>query len=251
MALKKTDRCYYCGAPATSEEHAPPQSMFAGFPCNKIKVPSCKLHNIKKDDDAVINGLLIALKQPDLSVRPLHPDHQKALSLREKYFRLTRHQTTPTSLQIKRRNRTTETITIPYVQRKVNIPQWMILLTAALVYDASRQFDADLDWLDARSWGPTFFPSRTVGGLNIPDMARAALKNMPHEQHLNLLTWHRGWTASPIPYPATLYYFDANLSPTRPNIIFRHTFYDAIPWYVEFMGTPLARRELEAKLGLG
>jgi hypothetical protein len=46
--------CYYCGAPAVSNDHLPPSCIFdKPMPGNRIKVPSCHKHNVdqSKDDE--------------------------------------------------------------------------------------------------------------------------------------------------------------------------------------------------------
>jgi hypothetical protein len=41
-----TQVCYFCGVPATSEDHLPPSCIFPDpKPNNRISVPSCELHN--------------------------------------------------------------------------------------------------------------------------------------------------------------------------------------------------------------
>lgn len=55
----KNQKCYICGAPATSREHVPPQCLFPEkkdigtekFRKDLITVPSCDLHNSKKSKD--------------------------------------------------------------------------------------------------------------------------------------------------------------------------------------------------------
>jgi len=52
--------CYVCGAPATSEEHAPPESFFPErYRSGLVTVPSCADHNTKlsKDVEYVRNAL--------------------------------------------------------------------------------------------------------------------------------------------------------------------------------------------------
>ena len=63
----KNQRCYICGAPATSKEHVPPQCLFPEkkdigtekFRKDLITVPSCELHNTNKskDDEFLMDAL--------------------------------------------------------------------------------------------------------------------------------------------------------------------------------------------------
>lgn len=62
-------RCYYCGAPATSNEHVPPACLFPekkdlddgiDYRKNLITVPSCDAHNAQKSrDDEYLQLILV------------------------------------------------------------------------------------------------------------------------------------------------------------------------------------------------
>jgi hypothetical protein len=70
MSKPKKKSCYFCGGPATSDEHVPPKAFFPedgalpnarSLRVNLITVPSCDLHNSRKSGDdeaffAVIAG---------------------------------------------------------------------------------------------------------------------------------------------------------------------------------------------------
>ena len=59
MPKTSRERCYFCGAPATSSEHVPPKCIFpeqkdlsdADYRKNLITVPSCHKHNSAKSRD--------------------------------------------------------------------------------------------------------------------------------------------------------------------------------------------------------
>ena len=60
MPSSNIETCYFCGAPATSNEHVPPKCIFpekkdlgieANYRENLLKVPSCEAHNLKKSKD--------------------------------------------------------------------------------------------------------------------------------------------------------------------------------------------------------
>ena len=52
MKPKTVPTCYACGQPATTKEHAPPQSFFPkGHRNNLITVPSCAVHNNDNSQD--------------------------------------------------------------------------------------------------------------------------------------------------------------------------------------------------------
>ncbi|XCN74240.1 MAG: hypothetical protein Q3M24_05685 [Candidatus Electrothrix aestuarii] len=59
MRTKQSERCYFCGKPATSSEHVPPKCIFPeqkdladeDYRKNLITVPSCEKHNSAKSHD--------------------------------------------------------------------------------------------------------------------------------------------------------------------------------------------------------
>ena len=68
MSLK--DCCYWCGAPATSREHAPPRCIFPSpkdvlgevrYRDNLITVPSCDTHNLQKSREDEYLMVVMAL----------------------------------------------------------------------------------------------------------------------------------------------------------------------------------------------
>lgn len=70
-----SSECYFCSKPATTFEHIPPQSFYAGrsiLPKRLIKVPSCEEHNnIKSDDDEFFRNILSMQKDGNLEGRAL------------------------------------------------------------------------------------------------------------------------------------------------------------------------------------
>ncbi|MDI6765489.1 MAG: hypothetical protein QME52_01480 [Bacteroidota bacterium] len=52
--------CYFCGAPATTNDHLPPGNTFPDpKPINLITVPSCDIHNTKQSKDDEYFGIII------------------------------------------------------------------------------------------------------------------------------------------------------------------------------------------------
>lgn len=73
-----TETCYYCGVPATSDEHAPPKCIFPrvkdthdgkDYRNNLIKVPSCDVHNTQKskEDEYLLYVLAMSLPSNDVA----------------------------------------------------------------------------------------------------------------------------------------------------------------------------------------
>jgi hypothetical protein len=63
--VAKMNTCYACDAPATGDEHVPPQCIFpkeGQYRKNLIKVPSCDIHNSKKSkNDEYLKFILTAV----------------------------------------------------------------------------------------------------------------------------------------------------------------------------------------------
>jgi hypothetical protein len=58
----RRDICYFCGAPATSNDHLPPDNTFGDTkPLNLITVPSCDAHNNLQSIDDEYFGIIIKM----------------------------------------------------------------------------------------------------------------------------------------------------------------------------------------------
>jgi hypothetical protein len=142
--------CYYCGKPYSSKEHAPPRQLFNGFPCDKIKVPSCDEHNGEKSgiDNKVIKAILIALKAA-AGRYSIGPDALMAIGIAEAHFAQVRK-------DVQNVSKMKGMPDFTYVAGFKEIEEWMRQLTAALIYHVTRKYDAGNRFDKAIVFSPTF-----------------------------------------------------------------------------------------------
>ena len=94
MALM-TGTCYYCGAPATSDEHAPPRALFPklkdspdgrNYRLNLRTVRSCDVHNTRKskEDEYLLYVLAMILPSNDIAKSQFLTSVKRAIEYRPK-----------------------------------------------------------------------------------------------------------------------------------------------------------------------
>ncbi len=90
-----TTYCYYCGTEATTEEHAPPRSIFPklkdspdgrDYRKNLIKVPSCETHNTEKskEDEYLLYVLVMSLPSNEVAKSQFLTKVRRAIDRRPK-----------------------------------------------------------------------------------------------------------------------------------------------------------------------
>jgi len=226
----KTRGCYYCGKPATSREHAPPKALFRGFDCDSITVPSCGAHNNKKDfrDQAIVIGLAVGVKEA--GARSSLPDRVRSCveGLLEEAHRVKR---AVTLLPIGHGGGL-PSFRLPYIEPHVRLREWARQLTAALVFDATQQFDSHLDWARAYVDSPHWVDASGNAIPKLQDLAHLLKQKRTEYAGLQDLPWTMGWSARPRPYPAEIYRFEFLCG--EGAVVFRHTFFSSYVWYVGF-----------------
>jgi hypothetical protein len=144
----KLEPCYYCGAPCTSGEHAPPEMMFKGFGCSFIIVPSCDKHNSKKsgDDLAVVAAYIEAIdgmiKDGTITASQLPKDVRIAVkrAAGKKWFENAKNKVRLRPYIVGR-----DDTMLPRFAPDFNIYAWMRQLTAALVWSATGYYDMEIN----------------------------------------------------------------------------------------------------------
>ena len=231
--------CYYCGAPKTTLEHAPPQQLFNGFQCNKIKVPSCDLHNGQKSgrDNSVIKGMLIALDTVAHKYPP-KSDAAKAINLAKLQFSQVKR-------QIKNVNKIEGQPSLTHFDSSIKTEDWMKQLTAALVYDAIKKYDSENKFDEAIVFCPTWISGgQTIELEHIIETLK--IQNL-QEDSLRKLNWEIGWSSGKKDYPTGIYNFKLCFDFVE-DIVFRHQFFDSLVWYVGVKTTNETREKIKSKL---
>lgn len=249
MRRKRTERCYYCGEPASTTEHAPPKMLFKGFDaCDSITAPSCTKHNSDKADQAIIYSLLITLDKWKQAGHEIPPDAQHAIQVAMQSFQRSKRKTSvgpllsdpPASLQ---------GLEVATLAPEAKIGEWMKQLTAVLIWDALKSFDSSIDWKRARAWNPETFPKQNSEPLDIQTAIRLAQSNFAINANLSRLTWLPGWSSHPRSYRKSLFRFSVCFQLKQPDhILFRHIFFDTFTHYVELNASPATRSRLEYKV---
>ncbi len=225
-------RCYYCGATAKSDEHAPPRQMFKGFPGHKIKVPSCEVHNNHKsqDDTAILRAMLISLDNVS-KLGNIDPDVQIAVQYAKPYFYEVKKLVGANVIL----DQPPDQLDIPlaHLSPSIDIFEWMRQLTGALIYHVTKAYDDDVDWRRAGVWSPDWLPNAQPVSKSNDEIMDWALEGRQMESDLQQLRWSRGWwSEGPKSYPAVIFRFDVHLN-SRLSIL-RLVFFSAYRWYVSF-----------------
>jgi hypothetical protein len=231
--------CYYCGLPYSSHEHAPPQQLFKGFTCNKVKVPSCDKHNTEKSgsDNAVIKAMLIALDTVAQKYPP-KGDAAKAILLAKDYFYQVKN-------QVKNISKFTGYPSLTYVEAPVQMENWMRQLTAALIYSAIKKYDPKNDFDNATVFSPTWVKgTSTKEGLEI---ATALETQQLQEEGVKQNNWQSGWASGKIDYPTGIYNFKVTFNYIE-EVVFRHQFFDSLVWYVAVRTSKKSREKMLQKV---
>jgi hypothetical protein len=235
MKRKYTEPCYYCGAPACSDEHVPPKQMFKGFSCDSITVPSCEDHNNSKggQDQAIVSAFLIPLcnRTEKYSVGG---DILKAINIAKPSFE--RAKRSAHSIPFLKNPPPTlkDLPNVAYVVPAIDTHAWIRQLTAGLVYDGIKQFDSTIDWSEASVWSPDYMATRRPESVDLGPATTVMKKNTEQQEQLERLNWIKGWAANPTSYPTSIFSFQLSFGLDR-EIMFRHRFYNHYTWYARFL----------------
>jgi hypothetical protein len=223
--------CYYCGAIATSLEHAPPKQMFKGFLCDSITVPSCDIHNTKKsgNDQAIVSAFLLSLRNGD-GVYSLESDIKYAIELATPSFERAKRKAISAPLVNNPPDYLANLPNTTYISPDAQIMFWIKQLTAALVFDATRIIPKDKQWnKDVIVWSPNWIRSAKNEPMELDDVIAVLENHQDIKKGLEDLEWLNGWSSHPNPYPRIIYRFKIHFS--NSDLLFCHTFYNRYDWY--------------------
>ena len=244
MARTRGRVCYYCGQPATGQEHVPPKQMFRAFDCDSITVPSREDHNTSKsfDDQIIIDLLAHGVEWQPRRV-PLSHHAAEAVSLRYASFSYTQRR-----IQYAKLVEHPMLAPTPYLEPETNIQGWMQHAAAALVFDGVGFHDASIDWPAAVVFSPTFLPGPKAPPLPLDDAAEWLTERQRIADAADgSFDWREGWSAQPKPYPADVFAFDVGFY-DRGFVGLRLLFYGESRWYVITPMSGHTRRALRKRL---
>lgn len=238
FSIKKP--CYYCGATTSiSKEHVPPKALFHGIDCDRITVPACEEHNSEKS--SFDKAILCAMAQVTLEGHALDP-HDPIYTKR---VLTTAIELQKTFEEVKRLASIQGYFENPLAWQINDMVRfefgyiliWIRQLTAGLIWHITGESLKDVDFYS----GDAFCLGYSVGGpFTQEENLRSTSEKIRKTAHYESLSWHRGWTPYPKPYPRDLYRFDVSFDAFEfegafPNVIFGHTFFNGdVTWYVSF-----------------
>ncbi|MCX5875801.1 MAG: hypothetical protein NT087_05825 [Deltaproteobacteria bacterium] len=226
--------CYFCGKAASEDEHAPPKQMFKNFVCDSITVPSCSLHNSNKGehDQAIVSALLLPLYNGNIKY-PLEKEVQKAVDTGKSSFERAKLKAIDSPLLKNPPESLKDLPNLTYLVSSIDINMWIKQLPAALVWDASKFFDPNIDWEKSIAWSPNRIVSNANTSLETGGVQLILKKQIEIQQCLESFDWADGWSASPRAYPESIYFFQIYF-PGNNEVIFKHKFYNRYTWYMWF-----------------
>lgn len=170
--------CYYCGLPAVSREHVPPQMMFPKG-IDKITVPSCEKHNGEKsgNDAAIISFLIRAITQNGPT--PTAIEAQQAIQnaketinqMRNKYPNILLLNASPYDP-----SELANYPDQPSLPPDISINAWIVQLTAALVYKGANGLDSAIDWDKTTVMSPQILSTPDTAPFTWPQLAPSLQK---------------------------------------------------------------------------
>jgi hypothetical protein len=187
MRKRQRKACYYCGAPASSLEHAPAKQFFKGFPCDRITVPACDEHNNHKsgNDQAIVSAFLLSLHNGSERYS-LDEDVLKAIENAKPSFVRAKRKITSTALLSDPPSNLVDLPNLAHLSPAANIRSWVRQLTAALVYDANETYDPNIKWDEAVAWSPHWI------GSDVPSPIESKQVVSILTQHHDTRTWIEG-----------------------------------------------------------
>lgn len=223
--------CYYCGAPPPSlSEHAPPRALFKAADCDMITVPSCDAHNSEKSfaDKAVLTAMAkVVLEGYKVNSRDQKytPNIMKTVASIEAAFSEVAQLVTWQGFYVE--PEPWQTNDMVYFKTSLFFLDWVRQLTAAVVWHVVGEPQSNVVWDAVEVYNPYFY---TGGPYQQDEGNKAVLDSEYKRLVLDDLTWHRGWSAHPKPYPRDIFRFDLSFdtveSYSTANVTFRHTFFN-------------------------
>jgi len=207
--------------------------MFKGFNCDSITAPACAHHNNEKsgDDQAFTNAFihsLINLKKNSSST--FHPDVEKSISLFSQNLYYS-----------KKRLKSVNVIDDQSLDQKIiaeityvkGIPKdWIIQITAVLVWDAIKYYEKEIDWNNSVFYSNNWLPSNKDHDVPLDRIKEIDIREQNLRSLEKSVTWKQGWTSRPKPYPKQLYHFYLAFESDTNEVIFKHCFYGKFEFLV-------------------
>ena len=195
-----------------------------------ITVPSCDKHNSEKSfaDKAILTSFAKVVLE-GYKIHPGDPQYTRNIMNTVAFLESTFDEVEklvvwegfyaePTPLQIN---------DMVYFKSTLSLLDWVKQLTAALVWHVVGHPQTSVEWDYVEVYNPYLYPE---GSHSQVEGTKIILDNETRKAELDKLTWHRGWSAYPKPYPRDIFRFDLTFDVVEPwheaNVLFRHVFFN-------------------------
>ncbi|MDB5049248.1 MAG: hypothetical protein JWO30_2319 [Fibrobacteres bacterium] len=246
----KGKSCYYCGEPAISDEHIPPKQIFDGFDCDKIVVPSCMYHNVGKSfyDACILMGMLKSLDEFIISglANDLTPNILKSIELVQDKFPHVKKGMRIIEIFQEGQPGSEKKMKSAFVDADIDHYKWARLLTAGLIWDATEEYQEELDWNEESGVLDNYFRESTEKGLTATDLIESDREKQKHMTAYGAATWIEGWSAISKPYPRDLYNFRFVYG-SLGHLHFEHTFFLKYKIWVHVKASPELAEKVKIK----
>lgn len=206
-----------------------PKQLFKNFQCDSITVPSCDVHNGNKSgrDQAIIHGYFKSL----LGYKDkLEPKVRKALLKAIHGFHYTKRSAVSAPLIKNPSEKLHGLPNLAFVTKESRTHNWIKQLSAAIILDATKYFNPSVPWNDLKVFFPEWIPADGPHGIDQDKAIELILRNKKIREDLNELSWEKGWSVSPKPYPQEIYRFRFHFG--NKKFILCHVFLNRFFWYI-------------------
>ncbi len=214
MKNKVVERCYFCVNPSTTREHVPPKQMFKAFQCDSITVPSCDEHNSKKgkNDQAIVSAFLIPLHSGRKKY-PLKSEILDAIQLALPSFEKSKRFAVPSRFLKDPPKNLEDLPDLAHLEPSIKMIDWIRQLTAGIVYSKIGLSSTTISWPKASISSPDWFQTNGPSPITYHEAVGKITENQKQRANLDKLSWYKGWSAIPRPYPEIIYTFSHSYFP--------------------------------------
>jgi hypothetical protein len=208
--VKQISTCYYCGAPATSREHVPPDVFRKKIPgiekIDAITVPSCYLHNEAKHkiDQAVYNAFALPIHSIlGTSIQILSSQVNMMVRAKTKNFRHQKELTIAIPLRGPEIGDTEASLAYTIV----NWNKWIRLLTAGQLFVIHGEQRPNIDWESCVVYNWDYVPGSRGLEISTETIHNALGSNESMYNELSEAEWYNATTLGPLSTPEFSYTF--------------------------------------------
>jgi hypothetical protein len=212
--------------------------MFEAFKCDSITVPSCSKHNTEKSsDDLAILAFLIRGIYPCIRTGTL--TNNALLAIEHAHNKINESKSVKGKKLIEGRVDDLGT-EFSYINDENIIENWILQLTAAIVWSATGYHDNNVNYGSFNVWSENYHPGNNPFDINSAAEKTRELQITRVAINKRAGKWWKGWSAYKKQYPPDIYRFSIafvdsdkiGLNGSINEMIIQHRFYGQFSWYV-------------------